>query len=363
MGRFLKFFILISKMNMEKRRLKKAIKRIKNLPAGLDLLKYGLNKLHTFYLKKFNNTRVAYPSTLMVEVTNHCNLKCITCPREYYYGSKMDKGFLQLESFKKIFDEAYPFLDSIGLTGLGETFLYKNLINIVDYIRSKSNGIIISVSINATLNNTEEIASKLVNKIDTIQISIDGLDEVYNQVRINGQFNKFIANVRKLVKLTENTNTDIMFNVVILKENYKQMASIVKFAHNEKIKYLNFAQINLVSITSLDETYYEFFDTGEFQDEFAKAKIEAEKYREIEFTHSEFSSKKGFGKCMYPWGHFYVTWAGYMPPCCAKPFPKELNFGNIFENKLIDVLNTNKFQEFRQTWLSGEKPEFCKKCL
>jgi len=348
---------------MTKRKYKKIIKRLKNLPRGFDFLRYSANKIRALYYRNFDNTKVAFPTTIMFEVTNHCNLKCITCPREYAYGDEMDKGFLPFEGFKKVFDEAAPYLDSIGLTGLGETFLYKNLVKTVEYIRAKNKGIIISASINATLNNTIEIASQLVNKIDTIQISIDGLNDVYNEVRINGNFDKFLSNVRRLVKLTEDTETDIMFNVVILKENFKQMADIVRFAHDEKIKYLNFAQINLVSITSLDESYYEFFDTDEFKKEFEKAKTEAAKYSNLEFTHSEFSSKKEFSRCGYPWGHFYITWDGNMPPCCAKPFPKELNFGNVFENKLIDVLNAEKFKEFRQTWLDGEKPKFCEKCL
>lgn len=175
----------------DKKKTKKIVKRLKNLPRGFDFLKYATNRLRALYYRIFDNTKVAYPTTIMFEVTNHCNLKCITCPREYAYGNEMDKGFLPFDDFKKVLDEAVPYLDSIGLTGLGETFLYKDLVKAVEYIRSKNKGIIISASINATLNNTVDIASQLVNKIGTIQISIDGLNDVYNQVRINGDFKKF----------------------------------------------------------------------------------------------------------------------------------------------------------------------------
>jgi MoaA/NifB/PqqE/SkfB family radical SAM enzyme len=82
----------------------------------------------------------------MLEVTNQCNLACITCPREYAYGDQMAKGFMDLEKMKKVVDDAFPYIDSIGLTGLGETFMYKKLPEIVDYIRRKNDGIIISVS-------------------------------------------------------------------------------------------------------------------------------------------------------------------------------------------------------------------------
>jgi MoaA/NifB/PqqE/SkfB family radical SAM enzyme len=73
----------------------------------------------------------------MLEVTNHCNLKCITCPREYLFGEQMDKGYMDFNELKKIVDDAYPYIDSIGLTGLAETFLYKNILEAADYIKNK----------------------------------------------------------------------------------------------------------------------------------------------------------------------------------------------------------------------------------
>jgi radical SAM protein with 4Fe4S-binding SPASM domain len=57
-----------------------------------------------------------------------------------------------------------------------------------------------------------------------------------------------------------------------------------------------------------------------------------------------------------------TPWDGYIPPCCAKPFPKELNFGNVFQDGLINTLNSKDFQNFRNIWLNKEYPEFCNKC-
>ena len=141
---------------MTKRRLKKLIKRAINLPRGLDFFRYTSNKIHSYFLRKSKNLNLLYPSTIMFEVTNQCNLKCITCPREYLFGEQMDKGYMNFEKLKKIVDEAYPYVDSIGLTGLGETLLYKDIINAVDYIKSKSKGIIVSCSINAHLKTSVE---------------------------------------------------------------------------------------------------------------------------------------------------------------------------------------------------------------
>lgn len=342
--------------------MKKLVKRGLNLPRGFDLFRYASNKVYSFYLRKSRSLKVAHPSTFMLEVTNLCNLKCITCPREYLFGEQMDKGYMDFEKLKKIVDEAYPYVDSIGLTGLGETFLYKDIIKAVDYIKNKSKGIIVSCSINAHLKTSVAIAEKLVNKIDTIQVSMDGIGDVYDKVRIKGDFNFFETNLKQIVRLTDKTDTDIMLNVVLVKENFHQMSQMIEFANNLNIKFINMIPINLVAKTNEDVSYYQFFFSEEFQKELEEAKLTAQKYKNLEFTYSKLSKNEGFNTCKYPWNYFYISWDGLLPPCCAKPFPKELTLGNVFEHGLVNALNSQEFQDFRKLWYKNETPEFCKKC-
>ncbi len=348
---------------MTKRKLRKLVKRAVHLPRGLDFFKYVANKLKAYYLKKTKSLKVAYPSTIMIEVTNLCNLKCVTCPREYIYGQQMDKGFIDFEKFKKIVDVAYPYIDSIGLTGLGETFLYKDIVKAVEYIKGKSKGIIVSCSINAHLKNSVEIAEKIAGKIDTIQISMDGLHDVYDKIRIKGDFNFFEKNLKEIVAVTKNTDTDIMLNIVLVKENYHQMPEIIEYAHNLGIKFVNMIPINLVANTDTDISYYEFFFTPEYLGKLKEAKNVASKFQDMEFTYSELTRDNGFNTCKYPWNYFYISWDGLLPPCCAKPFPKELTLGNLFEDGLLKSLNSEEFQNWRKLWYKNITPEFCKKCL
>jgi len=85
--------------------------------------------------------------------------------------------------------------------------------------------------------------------------------------------------------------------------------------------------------------------------------------RFIELTFYDFESPASFKKCRFMWNYFYITWDGFVPPCCAKPFPKEKNFGSVFSNKLINVLNTKDFRDFRKDWQEENNPEFCDKCF
>jgi len=55
-----------------------------------------------FFLRRNGSTKVPFPSSIMLEVTNHCNLGCITCPREYAYGDTMAKGTMILIKWQKL---------------------------------------------------------------------------------------------------------------------------------------------------------------------------------------------------------------------------------------------------------------------
>ncbi len=347
---------------MNKRKVLKAVKRISNLPRGKYLFLYAANKIKHFYLKGIKSTKVAYPSTIMLELTNHCNLACTTCPREYGYGKEMDKGSMSLESAKKIIDETWPYLDSIGLTGMGETFLYKEMDEIVNYIKKKNKGIIISISTNAVLPNFLDKVTGLIGKIDTIQVSIDGLEDIYDMIRKKSDFKILDKNLRTLSKLTKNTGTDVMLNMVVTKENYKHMPLLIKYAKELNIKYLDFTLFNLASVTDIEQSYYTFYQSEDFQKIIEELEQTIKNTPEVLVTERNFKTDNSFQKCPFPWTHFYICWNGYMPPCCAKPFPKELHFGNVFNSRIIDILNSDRYKEFRTLWFRNTPPDFCNKC-
>jgi len=347
---------------MNTRRLKKAIKRISLLPKNGYLLKYLTNKLKHFYYKLTKSTKVAFPSTIMLELTNRCNLACTTCPREYEYGKAMEQGAISVNQAKKIIDELWCYLDSIGLTGMGETFLYKEIEEIVNYIKSKNRGIIISVSTNAMLPDFIERIKPLINKIDTVQISIDGLNEVYEQIRKNARFSRLVDNLQQLIQLTDGTQTELILNMVVTKENYFQMPDLVDFAEKIGIKYMDFTKFNLASVTKIDLSYYDFYKTTEFNSAIQKLEDKIRNADNVVVSYYSFCNKGSFQNCGFPFSHFYICWNGFVTPCCAKPFPKEKNFGNVFEGSVMQVLNGQSYQQWRELWFKNKTPDFCKKC-
>ena len=64
----------------------------------------------------------------------------------------MDIGFMPLDNAKNIQDQMIPYLDSIGLTGLGETMMYPHLLDVLKHIKKRKPSIVTTVSTNAHFN-------------------------------------------------------------------------------------------------------------------------------------------------------------------------------------------------------------------
>ena len=347
---------------MNKRNYNKVRAHVKQMPTGVDFIKYTANRASGIGKRLTKSTLVAYPQALAIEVTNQCNLRCITCARQYQHGKQMDVGYMEIDLLKDIVDQAYPYVGFISLTGLGESLLYKNMASALSYIKSKKRGIITGLSTNASLTTTEKIIKDIRENLDIVQISIDGIGDVYNRIRENGNYDLFLDNVKKTVAATADCNTEVMFNIVLTKENFHQLTELIDLAHHIGVKCVNLAPFNVTS-TAHEISYYEFFKRKEFKASYNEVLKRAKQYRDLELTY--WRSKRhghGFQSCPSPWSNFYVTWDGYLVPCCAKPFPKELNFGNLREISLIECLNESGFRAFRKMWHENKTPDFCTKC-
>jgi len=347
---------------MKRRKIKKGIYRLTHLPGGVNFVRYFNNKISHYSKKLSGSLEVAHPSTIMLEVTNNCNLQCITCPREYGYGKAMDKGNMEISLLKKMVDEAWPYIDSIGLTGMGEPLLYPHLKEALTYIKKKNKGILTNISTNLMLPKAPEIIDSIKENLDTIQISIDGIGDVYNAIRKKADYDTFIHNVKQIQKVTKGSETDLTFNMVVVKENYHQMEDLIELAAEHGFVNLTFTIFNLASVTDVGLEYYKFYDTQEFRETYRRAQKRARQYPALDVFFWDIDRPGQFQNCPFPWTHFYVAWNGEVPPCCAKPFPKELTFGSVNDEPLMEVLNKDAYKDFRKLWKANRTPDFCKKC-
>lgn len=310
---------------------------------------------------KMQTTIIPHPTNAMIELGNVCNLHCLMCPREYQYGHEMDKGFMPLDKAKLIIDELIPYLDSIGLTGLGETLLYPHLLEIVRYIKQRKPSVVITISTNAHFTGYWQRMEPLLPYLDNVQFSVDGVGSVYETIRPNTDFRQISANIEQTI--TAAPHIQYMLNFVISDKNYKDMQNVVDFAHTKGIAFVNFNCMSVASMPDKSRDYYDFFRSDDFHAACEQTKQHATQYADMEVTGMQYPDNGEFRDCIFPWAYPYITWDGYYVPCCGKPFPKLLNFGNVFsDGGVMAVLNSKKAQAFRKQWQANRAPSFCHNC-
>lgn len=173
------------------------------------------------------------PHTIQLEPTTKCNFKCRYCIRSGETNCDMP-----IELFKSIINQLKPKTNRgearpLFLTGLGEPFLNPNFIYMVKY--AKKLGFEVGFTSNLSVM-SQSIAKNLVNaKPDSLHISIDSTNkELFESLRIGANFEKIISNVKLLVNVRQQLNSDkprILLNSVVSNySNITETLQLVKFA-------------------------------------------------------------------------------------------------------------------------------------
>lgn len=350
---------------MNRRKARKLYDIVRNTRIDRNLYVFIRNFLRYLSSGYKNDTTLPapYPPTMSLELTNRCNLHCIMCPREYDYGKELVHGEMPTELAKQIIDEIIPYQQSMGLTGMGETLFASNLPEVAQYIKSKKKSVVIFISTNANFPDFIQRLTPVLPYIDTIQISTDGVGAGYEKVRKGGDFALLDKNLTELVPLANAHRVDVMFNMVVSKVNFRQMPDLIEYASAKGVRFVNFNYINLASLTGITETYYEFFQTEEFQSVLEATRRQAKCTKDVEVTGLDFPGNPGIRKCPLMWNHLQINVDGEMPPCCAKPFPRQYSFGNVKDGGVLKVLNSDNTRRFRSSYSTGTPHAFCKNCV
>lgn len=350
--------ILLKRLNKRRRKLLR--KLVLNTRLNADFVRYLSNRFRKFRHNREKNTMVPFPTNAMIELGNMCNLRCLMCPREFKYGREMDKGFMSFTKAKSIIDELYPYLDSVGLTGLGETFLHPHLVEIAKYVKEKKKSIIITISTNAYQKDFKERITPVLPYIDNIQFSLDGVGDVYENIRPGANFQEVCENIR--FTMEKGKGITFMINFVVMPQNFHDMRNVVALAHKMGINYVNFNPVSIAAQPEMKRDFYQFFFSEGYLEEIKALEETKKLFPEMEITGPSFPQDANFNDCIFPWEYPYITWDGYIVPCCGKPFPKLLNFGNVFDSGVMEVLNSEKAQNFRRLWQRNTPPSFCHNC-
>lgn len=357
--RFVKSFVEIGE-------LFKNIFKTKSIRYSLNLFLF-----HFFWethygkvvLRKLNKFNLFYPIFIEIEITTRCNLKCIICEHTYWREPNKDMSF---EQFKKIINQ-FPFLCWIGLTGIGESFLNKDFIKMLEYVKKKKIYIELYDSFYFIEKNIADELIKL--KIDRILASIDAAKkETYEKIRKGSNFEKVINNIHYLFKKKKQTNSKypkIGFHFIINKLNYQEIPDFIKLVDNLREKVDTEIQFTglLHNFPEIKELFMKV------PEDIIKEAEEIAKKKEIKLIWNQnIPSLKPFINECTAWSMPFIFVDGSVICCCAsneankRDFQKRYSFGNVLEQPFKTIWFSEQYKKFREDITKGKTPIQCIDC-
>lgn len=334
-------------------------------------IKYTYNQIHFHIFWGAKNPFIIrllhwlkpYPSYIEIEVTTRCNLKCIMCEHTYWDEPNSDMTF---EEFKSIVDQ-FPRLKWIGLTGIGESFINKDFMKILSYVKSKN----VFVELYDTFYFIDEkTARELIEMgVDKIFISIDAATkETYERIRVGSNFDRVMNNVRNLIRLKKEMEAPfpvLSFHYIVTKLNLHEMLQYIELVNH----LCNGEKIGIQFTRML----HEFEETKDLFVEVPSEIVEAVERRgkeldiPINWNLDVPQDKPPIIRCI-EWIMPFIFVTGHVIPCCAgneanrRGFQKETSLGNVFEKPFREIWHGERYRKFRHMIRKGEVPVQCENC-
>ena len=150
-----------------------------------------------------------------LEVTKRCNARCNFC--DYW----KEKTSPELKNYVPVVNRLKPL--SVSLTG-GEPLLRKDLTQLIASLRQNFGFLFISLITNGSLLTLERGLDLWKAGLDEFSISVDYLDERHDQDRGLPGLTEHILSVAPQLKAS---GVNMCFNIVIKKENYREVPQIL----------------------------------------------------------------------------------------------------------------------------------------
>ena len=350
--------------------LKRQLKNIKDFKvfSFQDFVKNAVLFPIDYFLK---GGKSAYPMNISWYSTMRCNLRCSFC----YLRDVLNKPNKEMtfEEMKTLIEQVAKHKPSWYITG-GEPLMRLDLVDIVREI--KKHGMFVGISSNGTLLTKEKADALISAGLDYLSVSIDGGRETHDRVRgVRGAFDKAVNNLKYFC--SRKTNTHVLINCTISKDNLGQLDSLIEVAKQTGVDELAFQHLSYLSDSEIQKPIglnlvYHKDRMKPYRQEIVDAIVQLREKAKREgisvFFKPFLSDSEVFNwysddfsynaKCFYPWRSLRLGSDGGVYPC---PMILE-SFGNIRASSIEKVWNSREFISFRKELKKrGLFPE-CARC-
>ncbi len=316
------------------------------------------------------------PRSLYLETTNRCDSKCQTCIRTFQ--SLEPPADLTLAQVKAI-AEQFPVLERVVLHGIGEPLLNAEIFEIVAYLKSRAPTVLFNSD---AISLTAERARRLIESgLDEYRVSLDAATrETYRRLRGVDQFDRVVANVRRLVELERERGRSVprvSLWFTASRANLDELPAFVQLAADLGVDevYVQRLVFNGLGLATAENALHgrlhrqeqELLDAAEGLAHALGLALRASGLTTplVSLTGGAPSPRPWAG-CQRPWTLSYVTANGNVLPCCISPWVarnyQALILGNALAEPFADIWNGERYRRFRINFESASPPDPCRGC-
>ena len=294
-----------------------------------------------------------WPTHLMVEPTNHCNLRCALCPVSK--GFERPQGMMDFSMFKRLLDEVGKFIFTLQFWDWGEPFVHPQAYDMIAYARSK--GIKVISSTNGHMFCRKEHAERLVRSgLDTVIFAIDGAtQQTYEIYRQGGTLETALEGIRQVLAakhaLSSATPT-VNFRFIPMAQNEHEIPLIRQLAAELGVDVLSFKTLN-----NCQQDPYQ----GKTEDGSRFFPQEGH-YRRFRTDANGQRIRRRRNPCKQLWNNPSIHWNGNVTICSLDP-QDHCILGNINQHSFREIWHGAIYRqyrrEFREDW---NKMLMCGEC-
>jgi tungsten cofactor oxidoreducase radical SAM maturase len=317
---------------------------------------------------------------IYIEPTTACNFHCRTCVRNAW---DEQLGSMAFSTFRKLLADLKKVktLREIAFWGIGEPLLHPRIVEMIALAHAL--GVRTELITNGALLNTS-MAQGLINAgLDTLVVSVDGASsDAYEEIRCGGNFEQVQENITELHRIQwemGRQNPELGLEFVVMQRNMDQLPKLWETAFSLGAAFIIISNLLPYTEDMKDEILYK--QSARMDNDLYRSRWSPEvmlpridmqsEYMDplIKLLYLTGRPKIGLkehtasdeGHCPFIWqGSTAVSWTGDVSPCVAlmhsypcfvldrKKDIKRAIFGNVMEEKLIDIWNNDVYQTFRQ---------------
>lgn len=329
------------------------------------------------YIRYLKNAEGVYPRFLNLELTSHCNLRCIMCPKTVGFHTHKPDCEISDKVLEKIVSQVLPHVYHINLMGFGEPLLARRkLLKLLE--ECKRMHITINMITNGQLL-TPEISKTLVELgIFNLNVSLDAAKpETYKRIR-NTDYEKVIGNLRALKKIKEETGSEyptLDLSFVGMVDNIAELPEFVRIAYDLGARKVVLQALGEVPDTLVHEKDIFIHNRELGLDNYNKAKMIASDLGiEIElFPPDQFETERDDNlevhkiperngvklvkDCLEPWNAIFISADSGVSPCCGLSA-----MGDLDTKDFDDIWFGRELTELREKLKTDQIPQACIYC-